>query len=176
MNREDLKEEYKILSNLEMETAKIRYATFTAILSVSFVLPGLYFSRSLENSYNSNIDVCVFKIHISELLFLLGFILYLFALFYYWWFHRYSHIYRKRLKELEKKLGWNIYSLRKRPTVKNMKFHFAWTLYSIGIIYGLITFRVVGSLPFSLTLGVLILFYLFPLFFSKFRKEEPLEY
>lgn len=112
MNREELKEEYKILSNLEMETAKFRYATFIAILSISFVLPGLYFSKSSENSYNSYIDFCLFKIHVSELLFLLGFILYLFALFYYWWFHRYSHIYRKRLKELEKKLGWNIYSLR----------------------------------------------------------------
>lgn len=175
MNREDLKEEYKILSNLEMETAKIRYATFTAILSVSFVLPGLYFSRSLENSYNSNIDVCVFKIHISELLFLLGFILYLFALFYYWWFHRYSHIYRKRLKELEKKLGWNIYSLRKRPTVKNMKFHFAWSLYSIGIVYGLMTIKVVDILPFFLTLGVLIGLYSILLLLSKCCREEPLE-
>jgi len=175
MNREELKEEYKILSNLEMETAKFRYATFIAILSISFVLPGLYFSKSSENSYNSYIDFCLFKIHVSELLFLLGFILYLFALFYYWWFHRYSHIYRKRLKELEKKLGWNIYSLRKRPTVKNMKFHFAWSLYSIGIVYGLMTIRVVDIVPFSLTLLVLIGLYSIPLILSKCCREESLE-
>ena len=56
-----------------------------------------------------------------------------------------------------------------------MKFHFAWSLYSIGIVYGLMTIKVVDILPFSLTLGVLILLYLCFLFFSKFRREEPLE-
>lgn len=56
-----------------------------------------------------------------------------------------------------------------------MKFHFAWSLYSIGIVYGLMTIKVVDILPFSFTLGVLIGLYSIFLLLSTFCTEEPLE-
>lgn len=175
-NNSDKKEEYKYLSNLEMETTRFRYTTFTAILSTSFVLPGLSALPTLvtrtDDLYISLIDA---RMSMSKMTFLLGFIFYLFAVFYYIWFHRYSHFYRKRLKELEKEMDWNIYRLRKRPMIKNMKFHFVWILYLIGGVYAIITVSFIGWKVFFFFLGGLIILYCFLLILSIFTKEEPLE-
>ena len=132
-------DEYKILSNIEMETTKFRYLNFTAILSISFILPGLAIQAG-----EYSVDFLDKNIQISKLVFLLGFIFYLFAVFHYLWFHRYSHLYRKRLKILEKEIGFTIYQLRKRPQYKRVKFHFQGALYLIGFVYFAITGLFVG--------------------------------
>jgi len=163
-------EEYKLLSSLEMETTKFRYTNFIAILSISFVLPGLAIQAGDFSAY----FLCI-EIPISQLVFLLGFVFYLFAVFHYVWFHRYSHIYRKRLKELEKEIGLNIYQLRKRPMYKRVKFHFEWALYLIGLVYFLITGLFVGWGLVLSVMGALVCLYAILALLTILQKEEPLE-
>lgn len=163
-------DEYKILSNVEMETTKFRYTNFTAILSISFILPGLAIQAG-----GFSIEFLNSTIPISKLVFLLGFVFYLFAVFHYRWFHRYSHFYRKRLKELEKEIGYTIYQLRKRPQYKRIKFHFEWALYLIGLVYFLIAGFFVGWLLISIVIGALFVLYMIMSILTIFKKEEPLE-
>jgi hypothetical protein len=171
MNEIDRKiDEYKILSNIEIETTKFRYTNFTAILSISFILPGLAIQAG-----SFSITFFETTILISKLVFLLGFVFYLFAVFHYRWFHRYSHYYRKRLKELEKEIGFTIYQLRKRPQFKRIKFHFEWALYLIGLVYFVIAGFFVGWLLFLIVIGVLFVLYMILAILTIFENEEPLE-
>ena len=165
------KEEYDILVKIEIETTKTRHTIFTSLLSISFVIPGLSISLMKEN-----IEIQFFdKTSLYSIVFMLGFIFYCFAVFHYWWYHRYSHIYRKRLKELEKDLEYKIYTQRKRPTLGKLKGHFDWTLYIIGIIYGTLTFFIVGWLIFTIVVSFIILSYLLLMLLSVFSDIEPLE-
>ena len=166
----DTKEYYKQLQGLEQETSKMRYTTFTALISISFILPGL----SLKSDA-SQIVITDFTITLDKLVFLLGFLFYCFSVFHYAWYHRYSHCYRKKLKELETKLGIEIYKLRERPTVRNMKLHFDWSLYIIGVVYGFITIVFVGWVLFSITVGAVIIMYLMLMLNSRSKPIEPLE-
>ena len=143
---------------------------FTAILSISFILPGLAIQAG-----EYSVDFLDKNIQISKLVFLLGFIFYLFAVFHYLWFHRYSHLYRKRLKILEKEIGFTIYQLRKRPQYKRVKFHFQGALYLIGFVYFAITGLFVGWTLIIFVLGILFVFYIVMSLFTIFREEEPLE-
>lgn len=171
MNEIDRKiDEYKILSNIEIETTKFRYTNFTAILSISFILPGLAIQAG-----SFSITFFETTILISKLVFLLGFVFYLFAVFHYRWFHRYSHFYRKRLKELEKEIGFTIYQLRKRPQFKRIKFHFEWALYLIGLVYFVIAGFFVGWLLILIVIGVLFVLYMILAILTIFKNEEPLE-
>ncbi len=170
IDKNSLIEEYKILSNMEMETTKFRYANFTALLSISFILPGLAIKAG-----SLSIKILENETTISKLVFLLGFIFYLFALFHYKWFHRYSHLYRKRLKELETELGYKIYLLRRRPQYKKFKFHFVWALYLIGFVYLFVTACFVGWELVSYVTGGLIATYIALTISTYFMKEEPLE-
>jgi len=163
-------DEYKILSNIEMETMRFRNTNFTAILSISFILPGLAIQAG-----DLSIEFCNSNILISKLVFLLGFVFYLFAVFHYKWFHRYSHFYRKRLKELEKEIGYTIYQLRKRPQYKRIKFHFEWALYLIGLVYFLIAGFFVGWKLICLAIGGLFMLYIIMSTLTIFQEEEPLE-
>jgi len=171
MEQKDYKlDEYRILSSIEMETTKIRYTNFTAILSISFILPGLAIQAG-----NFSIKLIGATVPLSKLVFLLGFVFYLFAVFHYRWFHRYSHFYRRRLKELEKEIGFTIYQLRKRPHYKRIKFHFEWSLYLIGLVYFLIAGFFVGWALIILVIGTLVFLYLILSLLTIFTNEEPLE-
>ena len=150
----DKNEEYKLLAELERQTTNSRNSTFTAILSISFVVPGLALQSKAGN-------VMIFgdEIELSCIVFLLGYLFYLFAVFHYSWHHRYSHIYRKRLKELESSLGINIYRLRRRPKLGSLKFHYEWFLLIIAVVYGCITVSFVGIKLFLGGITSAVLFY-----------------
>lgn len=163
-------EEYKMLAKIEMETSKFRYSNFTAFLSISFLLPGL-----ATRTDGLIIEFFNISMPISKLVFLLGFIFYLFAVFHYRWFHRYSHFYRKRLKQLEEEIGFNIYKLRKRPHFGKMKFHFEWALYLIGLVYFFITGFFVGWPLVCSIIGLLLLIYIILSITTIFMREEPNE-
>jgi len=162
--------EYDYLMQLELETTKIRHTTFTALLSISFILPGI--------TLRSGTDIFIFlgfETNISKIVFLLGFIFYCFAVFHYSWYHRYSHRYRKGLKEIEKELNINVYRRRKRYMKWNFKAHFDWSLYIIGIIYGYVTSLYVGLSLFLIVIGSIIGLYLLFFLLSFFSPIEPHE-
>lgn len=133
--------EHAALSQLEQASTSMRHQTFTALMSISFVLAGFAF-RGPEKAVDpaSKINVPGFgEFWPNEIAAVLGLVFYAFTVLHYWWYHRYSHIYRHHLKELEKDLGIQVYAHRQRPT-KNvgswtMKFHFDWSLYIIGGLY-----------------------------------------
>jgi hypothetical protein len=77
---------------------------------LSFVLPGL----AIQATSDFPLTIFGLSLTLRQVVFFLGFSFYLFAAFHYHWYHRYSHFYRKRLKELENVLGIQIYQLRVR--------------------------------------------------------------
>jgi len=163
-------EGYKILAQLEIETTKTRHTTFTALLSISFILPGL----ALNNS-NYQIMIWENKVTISQLVFFLGYLFYLFSLFHYIWYHRYSHRYRKALKSQEKELSLEVYCLRIRPKWGSFKFHFDWALYILGIIYGFITGLYIGWFLFLIGVSSILVIYFLLFLLSYWQDTEPLE-
>ena len=93
--------EYKALAHLELETTKMRHTTFTAILSISFILPGFALRADSQE-----VLILFWQLTLSQIILFLGFLFYAFAVFHYAWYHRYSHRYRKQLKVLEPILGF----------------------------------------------------------------------
>jgi hypothetical protein len=166
----DKEKVYERLAQLEMETTKLRYTTFTALLSISFVLAGL-----AANADASALKMFGFLTSVRQLVFLLGYIFNLASLFHYLWYHRYSHLYRKALKDLESDLGIKVYRLRVRPQVGPFKFHFVWVLYIIAIIYGLIVAVIVGIWLFLYCMLAIVILYLLFFLFSFWDESEPLE-
>ena len=180
-NSVDKLEEYRMLSELEQSTTAMRHSVFTGVLSISFLIPTLGASVGDSKSF---IMVGDYRISLFSLLFTFGFIFYCFAVFHYWWYHRYSHIYRKRLKELEHELGIQVYSLRRRPhkttTGKNnkgatFKMHFDWALYIIGLLYAAIDIALIGFPIFIGLISLILASYIALVIASKSAKEEPLE-
>ena len=163
-------EGYKILSQLEIETTKTRHTTFTALLSISFVLPGLALTRGGTALYIWN-----YTVTISQLVFFLGYLFYLFSIFHYVWYHRYSHRYRKALKVQEKELSLEVYSLRVRPQLGRYKLHFDWALYILGLLYGFIAGTYIGWLLFLTGIGIAVFIYLLLFLLSYWQETEPLE-
>ena len=133
--------EHEALAKLEQSSTEMRHQTFTALMSISFVLAGFAF-RGPEKDLDpmSRIEIPGFgSFWPNEIAAVLGLVFYAFTVLHYWWYHRYSHIYRHQLKRLEEDLGMQVYSHRRRPTKevagKTMKFHFDWSLYIIGGLY-----------------------------------------
>jgi len=166
----DKKYEYERLSLLEQETTKLRLSTFTALLSISFLLPGL----SLRTD-GLKVSLGILGLAIEQLVFLLGFLFFCFAMFHYHWYHRIAHRYRRALKDLEAELGIEVYRLRKRPKLGPLTFHFEWALHILGVIYGIITAVYVGLLPFCLAVVGVVAAYLATMFLCRRRPDEPLE-
>ena len=163
-------DQYKYLMQLELETAKMRYTTFTALISISFILPGLALQAE-----SSLVRLFGLQFTLEQLVFLLGFLFYCFAVFHYAWYHRYSHAYRKKLKDLETDLGVEIYSLRIRPKIGRMKMHFDWSLYLLGVVYATIAGSFVGwPLLSGIMAGILIVYWLLMLR-TRSSPDEPLE-
>jgi hypothetical protein len=149
-------DQYKILQSLELELTKIRYTTFTALISISILLPSLAFNREIISV--PKINLFLFCVTVSQLLVMLGFLFFLFTIYHYWWFHRMSHIYIKKLRELEKEMNIEIYSLKKIPKLFNSIYlRFSWSLYIIGIFYGITTLAIVGYKLFFSVFSVLVL-------------------
>lgn len=167
MNKE---KQFESLMKLELETTKMRHTNFTAILSISFILSGLALNCETEK-----LEIFSISVTLSQLVFLLGFLFYLFAIFHYVYFHRYSHIYRNALKNIEREWKIEIYRLRKRPKIGPFKFHFDWALYSIGVVYGFITLKYIGWNLFMLGISVVFGIYFLLLICSAFSPEEPIE-
>ncbi|MEO7616442.1 MAG: hypothetical protein ABIS86_20845 [Streptosporangiaceae bacterium] len=160
-----------MLSRLEQETTRLRYNTFTALISVSFLLPGFATSAADKGT----VTVLGRTTHVSAIAFLLGFLFYIFTVVHYTWYHRYAHRYRSALKKLEVELDINIYRLRTRPRFKGAKFHFDWFLYILGVFYMYFTGSYAG---WMLTLAVLltgVVLYGVMLLWSVKWQEEPLE-
>ncbi len=170
--------EYKLLQSLELETTKLRHTTFTALISVSFLLPGLALQADRANPLPA-VSLLGREYTIDKVIFMLGFIFYCFTFFHYWWYHRHSHIYRRRLKEIEKDLGLSIYRLRKRPVFSSVlgihKLHFDWSLWILGIIYALAAHSFVG--PRLFLAGILVPFFIYSgyVVYSVMEPVEPLE-
>jgi len=172
-DRMSLKEQYEQLAELERDTTKTRYTTFTAILSISFILPGLALRPEAEGKV---VHLPGFHdVTLSQVVFLLGFLFYLFALFHYAWHHRYSHHYRSALKNLEAKLGIKIYRLRVRPQIWRFKFHFDWALHMLALVYGGLTAAYVGIDFLAAALGIIIGAYAARSLLSALEPSEPLE-
>lgn len=176
-------EAYKLLCNKELELTKMRHAVFTSLLSISFIIPGLAIRLTRDNGENQSVSFGSVEIDFFGLIFMLGFIFYCFAVFHYWWYHRYSHMYRAKLKEMEKELGLENYTLRKRP-VKSVKIgkrefkfkaHFDWSLYIIGLFYAIITATIVGWFPFLAVCFGMAGAYAVLFLSSAASSEEPLE-
>lgn len=168
----DKEKEYEWLMQLELETTKLRQATFTALLSISFILPSLALQcrNDIYVWFWTNTTLC-------RLVFLLGFMFYCFAVFHYYWYHRYSHAYRAALKKLEVELNVRVYRHRVRPQVGGGRFklHFDWALYIIAIVYAGIAASYVGSKVFLPTAGVIVLLYAILVLASVWSPVEPLE-
>jgi hypothetical protein len=165
--------QYEMLTKLERSTSQMRYTTFTALISISFILPGFAAQTSRT----------AIPIHFlgqttspPALAFLLGLFFYIFTVVHYVWYHRYSHIYRHKLKQLEEELNIEVYRLRVRPTLGRMKFHFNWLLYILGIAYFAVTIVFVGWLLTILPLIIAVLIYLGLLIWSIRWDMEPLEH
>jgi hypothetical protein len=171
MDTEHKIKEYELLQKLELETTKIRHTTFTTLLSISFLIPS--FSVDIKSF---DVQLMGETVPINKLVFLLGFVFYIFSVFHYNWYHRYSHKYRKRLKDIEKEIGFEIYKNRVRPVIgKKFKMHFDWTLYIIGGLYGYITANYVGLLLFTIIIGTMIAIYGILVLLSFRQPIEPLE-
>lgn len=174
----DREKEYELLHELEIDTTKSRLRNFTAFLSISFILPGLATKVGTDT-----ISLGGFTLSLSQAVFLLGFLFYCFASYYYWWHHRYSHLYRDRLKQLEDELEINIFKLRTRPTFPRrerpskwrIKFHFHWALYIIGIFYFLIAAYYVGWILMAAGIALIAVVYVTLMVCSIFQKEQPNE-
>lgn len=112
---------------------------------------------------------------LGDLVFFLGYVFYLFAVFHYRWYHRHAHSYRKRLKELEAEIGIAVYRLRIRPQIGPFKLHFEWGLYIIGIVYAVATIAFVGLPLFLFGLLALLVPYIALMIASIRSPVEPME-
>ncbi len=165
--------EYEQLAALERESTQMRYATFTAFLSISFLIAGLGTQQSSEEA---TVELPVFgERPLGALAFVLGFLFFCFSWFFYWWYHRYSHYYRARLKLLELDLGIEVYTLRRRKQKWGMKFHFDWSLRILGIWYFVIAGAYAGYVLISSVLVASLVFYAILLVRSRRWRVEPNE-
>ena len=165
-------QEYEALCQLEQETTQMRHNTFTALISISFVLTGLAF----RNETSSVVQIPLAgTITSSQLAAAFGFMFYCFTVVHYAWYHRYSHRYRDRLKQLEVELDFRVYRNRKRPTLRNAKFHFDWTLYIMGVIYFFAVLSFAGWRPIMLLVVSGCGMYALLLLWSIRWDNEPLE-
>lgn len=167
----DIEKEYELLSDLESKTTATRHSTFTAILGISFVLPGL----AVQATNTCPVTILGLPTSLGSIVFFLGFVFYVFAVFHYHWYHRHAHAYRKRLKEMEAQMGISVYSLRTRPTIGPFKMHFEWALEIILVLYGVATLVFVGWKVFLVGLAALIIPYVLLVLSSARAPVEPLE-
>lgn len=165
-------QEYEALCLLEQETTQMRHNTFTALISISFVLAGLAF----RNESTSVVQIPLAgTMTSSQLAAAFGFMFYCFTVIHYAWYHRYSHRYRDRLKFLEVELDFMVYRNRQRPKFRRAKFHFDWTLYIMGVIYFAAVLSFAGWRPIIFLIVSSCVMYGLLLLWSIRWDDEPLE-
>jgi len=149
---------YEYLTKLEQESTRVRYATFTALASMSVVAPGLALRAE---SKEVKVALLVLETTLSELVFMLSFVFYLLAMVNFLWHRRYADAYRTELRAIEEKhFHFSVYRLRRRLTLAgNFHFHFRWVVILVGSLYGVLTFIYTGWKLFILSAGVLLIAY-----------------
>lgn len=141
--------EYEKLFAYDLELTKLRWTVFAALFSVSLLIPGLVF-RAAEKAQEFSLW--------TKYAVVFGFLVYLTAMYHYWWHHKISHRIRKRLKEIEKKEGIEIMTaIRIRPKCFCIKIYFHWAIWIMGLAYAILTSMIVKSLLFVYCVGGLIL-------------------
>jgi len=156
---EKLKYEYEKLFDYDIELTKLRWTVFAALFSVSLLIPG--FALKDTTGIQSLEPWAKYAIAF-------GFLVYLAAYYHYWWFHRISHLIRKRLKEIEELEDIKIIRIRKRPKIGPFKIYFHWMIWILGLAYAFLTYQIVGCTLFLYFIGVLIGTFIFIAVISKF--------
>lgn len=139
--------EYEKLFAYETELTKSRWTVFSALFSVSLIIPGIVL--------RGNRDVLPSEIW-AKYTIIFGFLVYLTATFHYWWYHRISHRIRAKLKAIEESEGIEIIKIRVRPTIGPFKIHFHWMIWILGLAYSILTFLIVGTIYFLYFIGTLL--------------------
>ncbi len=113
---EKLQFEYQLCSEYERSLDNKRWSNFTILISTSFLIIGFAFGFFEVKLY--------FKIGVG-----FAYLIFLTAVYYYFWFHRISHNLRDHLIELEKKMDLKIYQVRMmRPKFLGIKLYFHWAI------------------------------------------------
>ena len=111
-NKEEIEKEYDHLIRYETELFKNRWAVFTTLLSISFIIVGFGLQQLASNESNL----------FSKLVCSFGFLVYTLALYHYLWFHKLAHKLRNRGQELEKELEFKTYEIRNKYSQDKRKF------------------------------------------------------
>jgi len=110
--------EYDKCAELERELTRGRWSVFTAFTSISFVVAGLSFHFA-GNGPTS----------VSKVAFSFAYLIFLTAVYYYYWMHSKSHDLRDHLIQLEEGLGIQVYTIRvKRPRFMGIRVYFHWVI------------------------------------------------
>lgn len=155
---EKLQYEYEKLFAYDIELTKLRWTVFAALFSVSLLIPG--FALKDTTGIQSLEPWAKYAVAF-------GFLVYLAAYYHYWWFHRISHLIRKRLEEIEKSEDIKIIRIRIRPEIdlskickglkiNPIKIYFHWMIWILGLAYAFLTYQIVGCPLFFFFIGVLI--------------------
>jgi len=132
MNQElkpvDWKYNYEVLKQLDLEYTKLRYSVFPILMSISFLVAGLAFAAG------HNIPSEMRKLALC-----FGYLIFLVAECFYWWFHRICHKLREELERIEDEHKMNAYKVREAATRKlnifGKKLRFHWALIVLFLIY-----------------------------------------
>ena len=129
-----IQSEYDYLMKYEIELFKNRWLVFTTLLSISFIITGLGLRYIASEGVNL----------LSQLVCILGAIVYFVGTYHYWWFHNKAHALRSRLIELEKKLGFQIYQIREesRQSFLGIKLKFHWVINFLTLVYVALLFYI----------------------------------
>lgn len=140
--------EYEKLFTYEVELTKLRWIVFLVLFTVSLIIPGLAL-RGAENIQSLE--------PWAQYAIAFGFLVYLTAIYHYWWHHRISHRIRDRLKKIEEDEKIEIVNIiRVRPKCCGFRLYFHWAIWIIGLAYALLTYLTVELVFFLYFIGGLI--------------------
>lgn len=161
--------EYEKLFEYEVELTKSRWTVFAALFMVSLLIPGIVLKGAEDIK---SLDPWA-KYAIA-----FGFLVYLAAIYHYWWHHRISHRIRDRLKEIEEKEGIEIMIVARgeRPKIEigsfKLYFYYHWSIWILGLAYGILTYLIVEKMFFLYYIGGLIASIVILAVVYKFLKKE----
>jgi hypothetical protein len=135
-----------------MQSTRSQQLCFSILLAVSFAMSGI----SAQQPY-LKVYLFGFPVTFGVLVFLLGFVLFIFATFQHKWYELAVSSYRERLRALEVELNIDIYRYQEQPTLGAVTFRFDWMLYATGVVYGAIAWAYAGTVLFLSTVFLLAL-------------------
>lgn len=157
--------EYEKLFGYEIELTKSRWTVFAVLFTVSLLIPGIVLQGAEDIQ---SLDQWA-KYAIA-----FGFLVFLAAVYHYWWHHRISHHIRDRLKEIEEKEGIEIMIVARgeRPKIGPFYLYYHWSIWILGLAYAILTYLVVGEVFFLYYIGGLIaVIVIFALVYKLLKKE-----